>query len=86
VYGVVRQLGLYQVDCILSGLPFTNFSQSLRDRILDGVLEALKPGGLFIAFQYSPHMKNQLSRRFAKVELSFVPLNIPPAFVYYCHK
>lgn len=86
VYPVVRQLGISEVDCILSGLPFANFPQSLRDRILDGVVDSLKPGGMFIAFQYSQQMKSQLCRRFSRVDISFVPLNIPPAFVYYCYK
>lgn len=86
LYPVIQQLGLSEVDCILSGLPFMNFPQSLRDRILDGVVNSLKPGGLFIAFQYSLQMKNQLSKRFKKIDLGFVPLNIPPAFVYYCYK
>lgn len=86
VYSVIQKLGLSEVDCILSGLPFANFSQSLRDHILDGVVRSLKPGGLFIAFQYSLQMRSQLSRRFKKIDLGFVPLNIPPAFVYYCYK
>lgn len=86
LYPVLQQLGLSEVDCILSGLPFANFPQSLRDRILDGVARSLKPGGLFIQYQYSLQMKNQFHERFAKIDLGFVPLNIPPAFVYYCYK
>lgn len=80
----IRALGLTQVDCIISGLPFANFSQSLRNCILEGVVNSLKPGGQFIAFQYSLQMKKQLNERFKNVELSVVPLNLPPAFVYYC--
>lgn len=86
VYSAVQRLGLTEVDCILSGLPFANFPQPLRDRILDGVVGSLKPGGLFIAFQYSLQMRNQLVKRFKRIDLCFVPLNIPPAFVYYCYK
>lgn len=86
LYPILQKLGLYEVDYILSGLPLANFTQSLRDRILDGVVRSLKPGGLFIQFQYSLQMKNQLYERFAKIDLGFVPLNIPPAFVYYCQK
>ena len=86
LYLVLQQLDLCEVDCILSGLPLANFPQSLRDRILHEVLLSLKPGGLFIQFQYSLQMKNQLQKRFTKIDLRFVPLNIPPAFVYYCYK
>lgn len=86
VYPVLRQLGLCEVDCVLSGLPFANFPDSLTDRLLDEIVHSLKPGGLFIAFQYSLQLRNKLSKRFTKVDLCFVPLNIPPAFVYYCYK
>lgn len=82
----VQEIGLQQVDCIISGLPFANFPQSLRTEIMDNVMAALKDNALFIAFQYSLQMKKQLETYFGDVRISFVPLNIPPAFVYYCQK
>jgi phospholipid N-methyltransferase len=86
LYPVLQERGLSEVDCILSGLPFMNFSPDLRERILNGVFLSLKPGGLFIQFQYSLQMKRHLVNIFTNVDLRFVPLNIPPAFVYYCYK
>lgn len=86
IYPAIRELGLSEVDCVLSGLPFANFPQDYCNQILEGVALSLKPGGLFIQFQYSLQMKNQLLKRFSKIEFGFVPLNIPPAFVYYCYK
>jgi phospholipid N-methyltransferase len=82
----LQEQGLSEVDCIISGLPFSNFSKGLREQILDGVLHSLKPGGLFITFQYSLHMKKYLVNRFAEVDINLVPLNLPPAFVYCCKK
>lgn len=78
--------GIASLDAVVSGLPFANFEQELRDQILDEVVLALKPGGVFVTFQYSLQMRRQLRKKFAKVELSFVPLNFPPAFVYVCRK
>ncbi|MFD2168433.1 class I SAM-dependent methyltransferase [Tumebacillus lipolyticus] len=75
-----------ELDCVISGLPFANFEQSLRDKLLDEVVSALRPGGLFIAFQYSLQMRKQLRQRFSSVKVDFVPLNVPPAFVYVCRK
>lgn len=86
INSVIHELGLSEVDCILSGLPFSNFTQGLCDQIIDGVTLSLKQGGLFIQFQYSLQMKNQLLKRFSKIDFGFVPLNIPPAFIYYCYK
>ncbi len=81
---VMQEMGIAKADCIFSGLPFANFEQQLRDSILDGVISTLKPGGLFITFQYSLQMKKRFEERFKQTEIKFTPFNIPPAFVYYC--
>ncbi len=78
--------GIEKLDCILSGLPFYNFHPSVRDELMEQIWGALKPGGLFIAFQYSLHMKERLRKQFGTVDIKFVPLNVPPAFVYVCRK
>jgi phospholipid N-methyltransferase len=83
---LLEKLNITQVDCIISGLPFANFSPKLRREIMNDVTGCLKPGGLFIAFQYSLQMKSMLKQNFNKVEVSIEPLNIPPAFVYTCVK
>lgn len=83
---VMSQKGIEQLDCILSGLPFFNFTSELRNTLLDQVTQALKPGGLFIAFQYSLQMKKLLSERFIIEKIHLVPINFPPAFVYVCRK
>ncbi|WP_063898897.1 class I SAM-dependent methyltransferase [Paenibacillus riograndensis] len=74
------------LDCILSGLPFFNFPQSMRDLLMEQILSALKEDGLFIAFQYSKQMKKQLEQHFVIERICFVPRNLPPAFVYVCRK
>lgn len=78
--------GFGQLDCILSGLPFFNFAPELRERLLGQIAGALKPGGYFVAFQYSLQMKKRLAETFEMERIRFVPLNIPPAFVYVCRK
>jgi phospholipid N-methyltransferase len=83
---VLSRLGIGQADCIVSGLPFANFSQEQRDRLVSEIYASLQPGGLFIAFQYSLQMKKQLETTFADVAVEIVPLNLPPAFVYVCRK
>ncbi|UQZ81516.1 Methyltransferase small domain protein [Paenibacillus konkukensis] len=82
----VRQEGLEHLDCIVSGLPFANFPQTFRDSLIEQVHRCLKPGGYFIAFQYSLQMKKQLSRDFEIESIRFVMRNVPPAFVYVCRK
>jgi phospholipid N-methyltransferase len=81
---LLQRYDLPQVDCIISGLPFATFSESLREEIMMAVHRSLKPDGIFLAFQYSLQMKATLQRYFSELKASFVPLNIPPAFVYRC--
>jgi len=74
------------LDCIVSGLPFFNFPKHMRDHLLNEIVQALKPGGLFVAFQYSLQMRKPLSACFEIERIHFVPWNLPPAFVYVCRK
>ncbi|WP_425436323.1 class I SAM-dependent methyltransferase [Paenibacillus rigui] len=82
----LKETGIDRLDCVLSGLPFFNFPHQLREQIMQEVTAALRPGGLFIAFQYSQQMRKRLSRDFEIEHIHFVPLNVPPAFVYVCRK
>jgi len=65
-------------DCILSSLPLSIFEKSQRDKIiaLSGRAKT------YIQFQYTPFLKPKLKKYFEDVEIKFVPLNLPPAFVY----
>lgn len=82
----VQSMGIGSLDAVISGLPFALFEEFHRERIIDEVIRSLKPNGTFVAFQYSLQMKNLLLSRFSHVDISFVPLNLPPAFVYVCRK
>lgn len=81
---ILKNLNIDQVDCIVSGLPFANFTEEEQDKILDEITTCLKPEGIFVMFQYSWQMKSKLEQRFKDVSLSLVPLNFPPAIVYEC--
>jgi phospholipid N-methyltransferase len=86
LYTSMSQKGIEHLDCVLSGLPFFNFPQSIRDQLLEQITLSLKPNGYFIAFQYSLQMNKQFSQHFTYDQIKFVPLNFPPAFVYVCRK
>ncbi|WP_159888140.1 class I SAM-dependent methyltransferase [Paenibacillus puerhi] len=80
----LSSIGVAQADCIVSGLPFANFSHADREKIIRQVRETLSEDGLFITFQYSLQMKTMLQAAFDEVSISLVLWNIPPAFVYIC--
>lgn len=90
-----KRAGVQSVDCIVSGLPWATFSESLQVECLDAMMRVLKPGGRFVTFSYLHSQALIASRRFAtrlpkyfkSVSKSpVVWLNFPPAFVYRCRR
>ena len=80
----MRENGIDKLDFVISSLPFTVLPPKMSVRILNAVLESLKPGGHFVAYQYSSLMKHVLKKKFSHIKTRFVAFNIPPAFVYNC--
>jgi phospholipid N-methyltransferase len=87
--------GMRVVDCIVSGLPWAAFSESMQVTFLDEMMRVLKPGGRFVTFAYVHGLALPPARRFANllptyfttVEKSRVVwMNVPPAFVYRCRR
>jgi phosphatidylethanolamine/phosphatidyl-N-methylethanolamine N-methyltransferase len=75
---------LKSADVVVSSLPLSNFSNELKIKVVKAVYKNLKKQGKFIQYQYSTQAKKLLSTFFKKIEITFTPLNIPPAFVYTC--
>ena len=88
----LRERGIEHIDAVVSGLPFANFPTEVRDRILDGVARALRPGGLFLGFTYyhssvvptTHRYRAKLKKTFASVRRIPVLKNVPPAYVMCC--
>ena len=78
--------GFQEVDYIISSLPLTTIPLEIREAILSASYNSLKKGGEFIQFQYSLHQKKNLRKLFKQVDVSYTPLNFPPAFIYRCIK
>jgi phospholipid N-methyltransferase len=76
----VKNCGRYvdNLDCIVSSLPLAAFDESEKEE----VLALSSKSRTYIQFQYNPFLKSKLKRYFRDVKMKFVPLNIPPAFVY----
>jgi phosphatidylethanolamine/phosphatidyl-N-methylethanolamine N-methyltransferase len=95
VQNMCESAGIQSVDCIVSGLPWATFSESLQVQCLDAMMRVLKPGGRFVTFSYVHSVALAGSRRFASVLPGYfksvvkspvVWLNVPPAFVYRCRR
>lgn len=87
--------GIYEVDAIISGLPWACISEAEQGRYLEAILAVLRPGGQFVTFAYvsglllaaGQRFRSQLYQRFSAVHCSrIVWRNVPPAFVYRCSR
>jgi phospholipid N-methyltransferase len=77
---------LASLDCVVCGLPLVNFPKSKRHALLAEVHDLLKPGGIFVAFQYTRRLRPALVMTFDQLESRYVWKNVPPAYVFTCVK
>ncbi len=82
----LKEYGVDKVDYVISSLPLSLFGDELQGKILDESQKVLKPRGIYMQYMYFTDMAEAFKQRFKEVKRNFVPLNIPPAFVYTCHK
>ena len=79
---VLKENGIEEVDAIISSLPLAVIPKEIREAILTNAKSKLKEKGLYIQYQYSLNAKKLIDKIFSELSIQFVPVNIPPAFVY----
>lgn len=77
--------GITEVDYVVSSLPLAVIPEEVKTKVLNACVKVLGAKGKFIQFQYSLNAKKLLQSKFNDVKHKFVPVNIPPAFVYQCN-
>ncbi len=82
----LEKMGLKEVDYVISAIPFVTLPKDLGYRIVSVCADHLKKGGLFIQVHYSLLIKNMYETVFGNVDINFVALNVPPAFVLVSEK
>ena len=82
----MRRRGMEKVDYVLSGIPLGNLPGEQTQALIDAISETLRPGGLYIQFQYSLIDRKRIRSRFTLLRTVPVLLNIPPAVVYYAQR
>jgi phospholipid N-methyltransferase len=90
ILDTLGELGKTSADCVISGIPFSFLTDSLKDRILRTSFTALRPGGKFLAYQTfyqsNNHLKAHLERIFPYVRVEYEMLNLPPLRIYEARK
>lgn len=82
VIEVLNEMGIAEADAVLSSLPLTVIPDKIKKRIVINSYNALRSGGVYVQYQYSLNAKKLLELKFGKLEMGFVGVNIPPAFIY----
>lgn len=80
------KFNLGKADYIISAIPYVSFPEELARKIIQTSKENLKENGLYVQVHYSLLTKKFYQSIFGNVDVSFVPLNIPPAFVLVSEK
>jgi phospholipid N-methyltransferase len=81
---VLGELGLDGADYVISGIPFSVMPPHVRENILRNTQAAVKPGGRFLVYQFSPAVSPYLNEIFSDVKKGFEPFNILPAWLFFC--
>lgn len=77
----VKEQNVEHVEFIVSALPFVSLPDELGVSIVNECHKYLKLDGSFIQVHYSLLTKKLYEKVFGNVDINFVPMNIPPAFV-----
>ena len=84
IENICQSINFPKVDYIISSLPLAVLPSRLKINIINECKNILRESGSFLQFQYSLNAKNLLNKKFKEVNVSFTPLNLPPAFIYHC--
>jgi phospholipid N-methyltransferase len=80
---VLADRGLPKADYILSGLPFSTLPPGVGEAIGAATARAIRPGGAFLVYQFSPKVLEFIAPVFERVERGFEWLNVPPATLFW---
>lgn len=79
---VLEEYNIKKVDAVLSSLPLAVLPDRIKKKIVISSWFALNEGGKYLQYQYSLNAKKLLQMKFGRLKIHFVPVNVPPAFVY----
>ena len=85
VGNILADRGLGAPDYVLSGLPFSTLPPGIGNAIAEATAEALRPGGAFLVYQFSPKVRDIIKPHFERVERGFEWVNVPPARLFWAY-
>ena len=86
VRDLMEGFGFDEADYVVSGLPFSTLPPGVGPAIAEATADALRPGGAFLVYQFSPKVLEFLSPHFDRIDRGFEWRNVPPAQLFWCWK
>ena len=83
---IVKMIGHEKADYVLSGLPFSTLPDGVATRIAKATHKVLKPGGAFLAYQFTAAVRDESKPFFDRIDEGFEWLNILPCKLYWAWK
>ncbi|HEU4960128.1 MAG TPA: methyltransferase domain-containing protein [Sphingomonas sp.] len=83
---IIADHGHDNADYMLSGLPFSTLPAGVGPKIASETFEALRPGGAFLVYQFSPKVKDFLTPHATRIDHAMEWWNVPPAQLYWAWK
>ena len=83
---IMAERGFESADYILSGLPFSTLPPGIGPKIAAETAAALRSGGAFLVYQFSPKVRNFIAPHFERIDRGFEWINVPPATLFWAWK
>jgi phospholipid N-methyltransferase len=80
---IISDCGFKQADYVLSGLPFSTLPAGVGPAIAAETAAALRPGGAFLVYQFSPKVREFIAPHFERIDRGFEWINVPPATLFW---
>lgn len=83
VEAIVRAHGFEAADYVLSGLPFSTLPEGVGPEIAAATHRILRPGGGFLAYQFTSMVRDLMVPHFARIDNGFELFNVLPCKIYW---
>ena len=83
---IMADAGHKEADYILSGLPFSTLPPGVGPAIAEATADALRPGGAFLVYQFSPKVRQFIAPHFDRIDRGREWRNVPPATLFWAWK
>jgi phospholipid N-methyltransferase len=80
---IIAAHGFDHADYILSGLPFSTLPPGVGDAIGAATGRAIRDGGAFLVYQFSPKVRDFIAPHFERIDRGFEWINMPPATLFW---